>query len=155
VYKQSPEYYLAGIVSQAGPSMSRNSSISPWSIKTHCHDSPFGGKAELCLWPPSARRTNWHEVSADHWPFHDCKCRRTASSVTSGTQKPVRNSFSSDSRRWSSSSSRRLGGRPLRRSFPSCVISSSPRRINLTASDKDVTSTKLTRINKPIDVLLN
>lgn len=94
---------------------------------------PLGGKVESFFSPPCTRRTNFTGLRPDHFPFHFFSATRTSISVRSGTQNPILNSFSSVSVRCPSTSSRLVGGRPLRRSCLSCASSSASRYMYLEA----------------------
>lgn len=95
------------------------------------HDMPLGGKQDDCFAPSCVIRMNFTELSPAQCPFQCFKACRTSASPRSGSQNPVLNSFSSVSVRWRNSSSRRVGGRPFRRSDFSWAISSSSRWMHL------------------------
>lgn len=95
------------------------------------HDMPLGGKVEACLPPSFKSRINFIMLRPDQCPFQCFNARSTSPSLRSGSQNPVLNSLSSASVRCLRASSRRLGGRPFRRSCWSCAISSSSRLMHL------------------------
>jgi hypothetical protein len=95
------------------------------------HEMLLGGKLELCFTPACVKRMNFIGLRPDHCPFQCFRATRTSASLMSGIQNPVLNSFSSVCVRCVKASSRRTGGRPLRRSCRSCVSSSSSRLIHL------------------------
>lgn len=95
------------------------------------HDMPLGGKLDDCFTPSCVMRMNFNELRPAQCPFQCFRACSTSASPMSGSQNPVLNSFSSVSVRWLKSSSRRVGGRPFRRSDLSCAISSSSRWMHL------------------------
>ena len=95
------------------------------------HDMPLGGKVEACLPPSFKSRINFIMLRPDQCPFQCFNARSTSPSLRSGSQNPVLNSLSSASVRCLRASSRRLGGRPFRRSCWSWAISSSSRLMHL------------------------
>lgn len=80
------------------------------------HEMLLGGKLEDCLSPACVKRMNVNWLRPDHCLFQFFMPRSTSRSLKSGIQNPVLNSFCSVSTRWVKASSRRIGGRPLRRS---------------------------------------
>lgn len=95
------------------------------------HERPLGGNAEGCFPPSDVIRMNFIVLRLDHSPFHRRRAATTSSLVTSGNQNPVLSSLFSLSVRWSSTSSRFAGGRPLRRSCCNCSISGTSRLMYL------------------------
>lgn len=95
------------------------------------HDIPLGGKLEACFSPPITNLMNLAELRAVHSPFQFFNFKNASSSLRSGIQKPVLNSFSSVCVLCDRASSRRRGGRPLRLSCWSCASSSPSRLMHL------------------------
>ena len=79
-------------------------------------ERPLGGKLDSFFSPSWLTLIKVMLVMADHSPFHAFSFLKLSSFPISGTQNPVANSFASVSMCCDNSSSRLVGGLPLRRS---------------------------------------